>query len=71
MNDRLDDTGSHLIVLEYLNQRPRILWKARSAETRAGMEKLGAYSPVKPHALGNLLYICPDCLAEIRNLIDK
>ena len=49
----------------------RILWKARSAITRSGVEEFTADPIVQTHAVGDCLHIASYLFAKVRNLIDE
>ena len=52
-------------------QRQRVLGEAGAAIARAGMQELLADAAVQTHALGDLLHVGADALAQVGHLVDE
>src|SRR5215468_7625801 len=68
--DRLEDAHRHIMVLRSLDQRADVLWQARAAEARAGVQEFRPNSIVEPEPARNLLHIRTDALAKIGYFVD-
>src|SRR6056297_378314 len=54
-----------------LGQGFGVLWKAGAAVSGAGVQELGADTPVPAHSPGYVLYVGTDLFAEVGYLVDK
>ena len=68
---RLDDAQRRVVILAGLEQRHRILGKARAAEARAGMQEFRADAVVEPDAARDLLHVGANLLGQIGDLVDE
>src|SRR3546814_5806742 len=59
------------MILRGLQQRQRVLGKARAAIARPCMEEFGADAIVEADAARDVLHIGADLLAEIRDFVDE
>ena len=67
----LDDADGRAHLLRGAHQRQAILGEARAAIARPGMEELAADAAVEADALGDVLHIGADLLAQIGDLVDE
>ena len=68
---RLDDPQRHVVVLRGLDQRARVLRKARAAEARTRMQEFCADAVVEADAARNLLHVGADALGKVGDLVDE
>src|SRR5690606_7399625 len=59
------------VVLPGLEQRQRVLGKARAAIARPRLQEARADAAVEADAVGHVLHVGADFLAQVRNLVDE
>ena len=60
-----------VVLLAGAQQGQRVLGEAGAAIARAGMQELLADAAVETHALGHLLHVGADALAQVGHLVDE
>ena len=68
---RLDDAQRRAVVLAGLDQRQRVLGKARAAVAGSGVKELAADALVEADAARHVLHVGADLLAQIGDLVDE
>ena len=71
VDQRFDQPDRRFGVGGELGQRQRILGKARTAEARAGIEKLAADAVVETDAVGDVENIGAETLAQVGDFVDE
>src|SRR5207245_1362314 len=71
LNRRRDNPEREADLAGDLDDRARVLWKARTAVSRARVEKLPSDPLIEPHPLRYVVDVCPDPFAELGHLVDE
>ncbi|MCY1172163.1 hypothetical protein D9M73_122940 [compost metagenome] len=69
MHDGLDNPDRRLVILRRLEQSKRVLGEARAAIAGSGMQEFGADPIIEADAARNVLNVCTDGLAQVRDLV--